>query len=98
MGLHAHDALVRHRVSGQAVAGADLDPALPAFGGEQRAGGLLDALAVGLAAGVALLVGQRLAVEATGHRGLPFGLGGPPRWRADPRAARTPVRAWHHRV
>jgi hypothetical protein len=35
---------------------------LPALAGEQCAGGLLDALAVGLAARVALGVGERLAV------------------------------------
>ena len=40
------------------------------------------------------LVGERLAVEAAGHRRAPFGAWGPPRWRADPPPpARPPGRA-----
>ena len=49
-------------------------------------GGLLDAVAVGLAACVALSVGERLAVEAAGHRGAPFGARG-----AAPLAGRSPT-------
>jgi hypothetical protein len=39
------------------------------IGGQQRAGGLLDPLAVGLAARVSVLVSERSAVGAAGHRG-----------------------------
>ena len=95
--LDRQDHLVSEAVPGEAVAGADLDPALPAVGGQQGAGGLFDAVAVGLAARVALLVGERLAVEAAGHRGLLSGLGPAPLAGRSP-ATRTPARACHHRV
>jgi hypothetical protein len=71
VGLDGQGHLVSDAVSREAVAGSDVDPALPAVGGEQRAGGPFGAVAVGFAARVALVVGQGLAVEAAGHRGLP---------------------------
>ena len=45
--------LVSEAVAREAVGGAHADPALPAVAGQQRAGGVLDALAVGVAARVA---------------------------------------------
>ncbi|HEX5900929.1 MAG TPA: hypothetical protein VFY32_16105, partial [Solirubrobacteraceae bacterium] len=80
--LDRQDHLVPEAVPGEAVAGANPDPALPSVAGQQGAGGLLDALAIGLAARVALSVGERLVVEAAGHGGAPW-TRGPPRWRAD---------------
>src|SRR3954465_10521502 len=76
--------LVAEAVAGEAVAGADLDPAPPPIGGEQRAGGLLDALAVGLAARVALSLGEARSLGGAGHLRHPSGGWGPPGWRADP--------------
>jgi hypothetical protein len=52
--------LIRDGIPGEAVAGAHADPALPAVRGQQGACGLLHAVAVGLAASVALLVGERV--------------------------------------
>jgi hypothetical protein len=75
----------------------NLDPALPALGGQQGARGLLDTFAVGLAARVALGIGERLVVEAAGHGGLLSGLGPAPLAGRSP-ATRTPVRACHSRV
>jgi hypothetical protein len=89
--------LVSEAVPREAVAGANLDPALPAVGAQQGAGGLFDAVAVGLVARVALLVGERRAVEAAGHGGLLRGLGARPVAGRSP-VTRTPVRACHHRV
>jgi hypothetical protein len=56
----------KQRVAGQAVGGTDADPALPALAGEQCAGGLLDALAVGPAARVALGFRSRVDGFAVG--------------------------------
>ena len=69
MALDRDQPLVAQAVAGEAVGGADADPALPAVAGQQRAGGLLDALAVGLAARVALGLGQGTTVSMARHRG-----------------------------
>ena len=52
----------------EAVGRAHADPALPPIGREQSARGLLDALAIGAAACVALGFAERATVEATRHR------------------------------
>ena len=89
--------LVPEAVAREAVAGADADPALPAVGGQQRAGGLLDPLAVGLAARVALVVGERRRLKRRAIVVLLSGLGPAPLAGRSP-ATRTPARACHPRV
>ena len=69
--------LVAQAVAREAVGGADADPALPAVAGQQRAGGLLDALAVGLAARVALGVGQADGGLSGAASWVLLGSGGP---------------------
>jgi hypothetical protein len=83
--------LVSEAVAREAVAGPDLDPASPAVAREEGAGGPLDAVAVSSAASVALLVGERLAGVAAGHRGLPCGSGPAPVGRADPAPPARPL-------
>jgi hypothetical protein len=91
--LQGDQELVVEAVAGQAVGRADLDPSLPAVRRQERACGLLHAIALGPAASVALLVAEPPAGEATGHRRLPSSRG-LPRWRADPPPpARPPGRA-----
>src|SRR5215210_6124956 len=71
MALDRDQPLVAEAVARETVGRADLDPALPALAGKQRARCLVQAVAVGLAARGALGVGERATVEATGHRRPP---------------------------
>lgn len=70
----------RTRQARESALGADADPALPAFAGQQLLNGLLEPLAVLGATLVTLLVAEPAARSAS-HR-IPPCVGGPPWWRA----------------
>jgi hypothetical protein len=95
MALDRDQPLVAQAVAGEAVGGAHADPALPAVAGQQRAGGLLDALAVGLAARVAFGLGQGTTVAMVRHRGCSWCRVACAQCAGRSPAACTPARACH---